>query len=89
MQAIRLARPRTSLSTSPLVRSLATTAAPGAHVASSSTATKAQSVIPLSNVEAQWATMNAEDKALVHQQIDALQKKDWKELSIDERKACA
>ncbi|KZP18300.1 cytochrome c oxidase subunit IV [Athelia psychrophila] len=87
MQAIRLARPRTSLSTSPLVRSLATTAAPGAHVASSSTATKAQSVIPLSNVEAQWATMNAEDKALVHQQIDALQKKDWKELSIDERKA--
>jgi len=87
MQALRLARPRTSLRSSLLVRSLATTASPGAHVASSSTAAKTQSVIPLSNVEAQWATMGAEDKLLVHQQLDALQKKDWKELSIDEKKA--
>ncbi|KAF7976754.1 hypothetical protein HWV62_5742 [Athelia sp. TMB] len=87
MQALRLVRPRTALRTSLLVRGLATTATPGAHVASSSTVTKTQSVIPLSNVEAQWATMNAEDKLTVHQQLDALQKKDWKELSIDEKKA--
>lgn len=90
MQAFRLARPRTSLRTSVLVRSLATTASPGAHVASgSSSATKAASIIPLSNVEAQWANMSTEDKFTVHQQLDALQKKDWKELSIDEKKAGA
>ncbi|ETW86317.1 hypothetical protein HETIRDRAFT_243779, partial [Heterobasidion irregulare TC 32-1] len=41
----------------------------------------------LSNVEAQWEKLSAEDQVVVHQQLEALQKKDWKELSIDEKKA--
>jgi len=44
-------------------------------------------MIPLSNVEAQWEKLNSEEQLLVHQQLERLQKKDWKELSIDEKKA--
>jgi hypothetical protein len=39
-----------------------------------------QSIIPLSNVEAQWATLSTEELA-------ELQKRDWKSLSRDEKKA--
>jgi cytochrome c oxidase subunit 4 len=69
-------------------RTLATTANPSAHVVGSSTspATK-PSVIPLSNVEAQWAKLTSEEKMTVHEQLEEVQKKDWKELSIDEKKA--
>lgn len=94
MQALRLARPRASLYRSAAaVRSLATTANPS-HVASatgstSSSATKSPSIIPLSNVEAQWERMSKEDQVAVHSQLEALQKKDWKELSLDEKKAGA
>jgi hypothetical protein len=91
MQALRLARPRAPLRRSLVVRSLATTANPThAHVASapSATTTKShQSIIPLSNVEAQWEKLSQEDKITVHSQLEALQKKDWKTLSIDEKKA--
>ncbi|KAF8625750.1 hypothetical protein AX17_006776 [Amanita inopinata Kibby_2008] len=55
--------------------------------AASSSSSRAASVIPLSNVEAQWATLSNEEKATVHEQLEVLQKKDWKELSIDEKKA--
>ncbi|KAF8889863.1 cytochrome c oxidase subunit IV-domain-containing protein [Infundibulicybe gibba] len=84
--ALRLAR--TPLRRS--VRCLATTANPtAAHVASSSPASSSskQSVIPISNVEAQWAKMSSEEKLTVHEQLEQLQLKDWKELSIDEKKA--
>ncbi|KAG1756862.1 COX4, subunit IV of cytochrome c oxidase [Suillus paluster] len=78
MQAIRLARPRVSL------RRLATTAqVPTSGPSSSVTA----SVIPLSNVEAQWEKMSQSDQAVVHRQLEELQKKDWKSLSLDEKKA--
>lgn len=83
MHALRLAR-----STAPLRRSarcLATTANPS-HV-TSSTSSSSQSVIPLSNVEAQWESMTSEEQLTVHQQLEQLQKRDWKELSIDEKKA--
>ena len=43
--------------------------------------------IPLSNVEAQWAKLSSEEKVAVHEQLEVLQKKDWKELSLDEKKA--
>ena len=46
-----------------------------------------QSIIPLSNVEAQWATLNTEEQAIVHRQLADLQKRDWKALSRDEKKA--
>ncbi|KAF8835767.1 COX4, subunit IV of cytochrome c oxidase [Paxillus ammoniavirescens] len=78
MQAIRLARPRLS------VRRLTTTAN-----ASTSTPSPApvSSVIPLSNVEAQWEKMSKSEQATVHRQLEEIQKKDWKLLSIDEKKA--
>jgi cytochrome c oxidase subunit 4 len=43
-------------------------------------------MIPLSNVEAQWAKLTSEEKTTVHEQLEVLQQKDWKELSIDEKK---
>jgi len=90
MQALRLARPRAPLYRSSAVRSLATTASPS-HVASTtsstSSATKSPSVIPLSNVEAQWERLSKEEQIAVHTQLEALQKKNWKELSLDEKKA--
>ncbi|KAF8584122.1 COX4, subunit IV of cytochrome c oxidase [Ramaria rubella] len=46
-----------------------------------------EAVIPLSNVEAQWETFNKDEKIIVHRQLETLQKKDWKELSLDEKKA--
>jgi hypothetical protein len=46
-----------------------------------------QSIIPLSNVEAQWATLSTEEQAIVHRQLAELQKRDWKSLSRDEKKA--
>jgi hypothetical protein len=46
-------------------------------------------VIPLSNVEAQWDKMTADEQLTVHQQLEELQKRDWKTLSLDEKKAGA
>ncbi|KAH7924753.1 COX4, subunit IV of cytochrome c oxidase [Leucogyrophana mollusca] len=80
MQAIRLARPRISL------RRLATTASASATHAPAAPS-PAASVIPLSNVEAQWENMSKSDQLTVHRQLEELQKKDWKSLSIDEKKA--
>ncbi|KAG1863590.1 COX4, subunit IV of cytochrome c oxidase [Suillus subalutaceus] len=77
MQAIRLARPRVPL------RRLATTA----QVPTSGPSSVTASVIPLSNVEAQWENMSKSEQAVVHRQLEELQKKDWKTLSMDEKKA--
>ncbi|KAG8931526.1 Cytochrome c oxidase subunit 5A [Tulasnella sp. 419] len=46
-----------------------------------------QSVIPLSNVEAQWKHLSPDERAEVHKQLEDIQKRDWKTLSIDEKKA--
>jgi cytochrome c oxidase subunit 4 len=72
-------------------RGLATAAAhpPHAGAASSTTTVSAASAIPLSNVEAQWATLSTSEQAAVHQQLEALQQKDWKVLSLAEKKAGA
>ncbi|TDL27324.1 COX4, subunit IV of cytochrome c oxidase [Rickenella mellea] len=83
MQAIRLARPRAPIASH--LRRLATAAAPTSGLTQSSASTP--SIIPLSNVEAQWEKLSTEEQVAVHQQLEQLQKKDWKELSIDEKKA--
>ncbi|KAG9226503.1 hypothetical protein CCMSSC00406_0005830 [Pleurotus cornucopiae] len=85
--AARLARiPRLAVHRAAAVRCMATAAS---HVSASASpsSTPKQSVIPLGNVEAQWANLNQDDKSLVIEQLEELQKKDWKQLSIDEKKA--
>jgi cytochrome c oxidase subunit 4 len=42
-------------------------------------------VIP--NIEAGWKNLSKEEQYGVYRQLEELQKKDWKELSIDEKKA--
>ncbi|EPQ57821.1 cytochrome c oxidase subunit IV [Gloeophyllum trabeum ATCC 11539] len=54
---------------------------------SSSSSPAPAAAIPLSNVEAQWEKLSGEEQLAVHQQLEQIQKKDWKELSIDEKKA--
>jgi len=44
-------------------------------------------VIPLSNVEAQWEKLTADEQLTIHQQLEELQKRDWKTLSLDEKKS--
>ena len=89
MQALRLARPRVSLRTTVSgVRTIAATANSSAAHAAPQTTTAA-SAIPLSNVEAQWERLSSEEQLAVHQQLEEIQKRDWKTLSIDEKKAGA
>jgi len=75
----RLARQRVPV----LHRSIATTV-PSPPAPSSPSAA---APIRLSNVEASWTKLTPEEKASVHQQLEEIQKKDWKDLSIDEKKA--
>lgn len=39
------------------------------------------------NIEARWGNMSREEQYGVYRQLEALQRKDWKELSLDEKKA--
>ncbi|KAF8967326.1 cytochrome c oxidase subunit IV-domain-containing protein [Flammula alnicola] len=83
MQALRLAR---SVALRPVAaqhRCLATATAAPATASSSSRIAP----VPLSNVEAQWAKLSADERLAVHEQLELLQQKDWKDLSIDEKKA--
>ncbi|KAI0086427.1 cytochrome c oxidase subunit IV-domain-containing protein [Irpex rosettiformis] len=87
MQALRLARPHLALRTANVsgARWISATASQ-ASAASLHPAANA-SAIPLSNVEAQWERLSADEQLTVHQQLEEIQKKDWKTLSIDEKKA--
>ncbi|KAI0080544.1 COX4, subunit IV of cytochrome c oxidase [Panus rudis PR-1116 ss-1] len=87
MQALRLARPRVSLRPAQGRRFIAATANATAASAAPSASSSSQSVIPLSNVEAQWERLSPEEQLQVHQQLEEIQKKDWRTLSIDEKKA--
>jgi cytochrome c oxidase subunit 4 len=40
----------------------------------------------LGNIEASWKDLSAEEQYEIHQQLRELQKKDWKELTVDEKK---
>lgn len=42
-------------------------------------------VVP--NIEARWPKMSKEEQYGVFRQLEEVQRKDWKELSLDERKA--
>ncbi|KAG2019637.1 hypothetical protein CC2G_005057 [Coprinopsis cinerea AmutBmut pab1-1] len=70
-------------------RSLATAATTHAEAAATATSSPARNVapVPLSNIEASWAKLSEAEQAAVHEQLEAIQVKDWKELSIDEKKA--
>ncbi|EUC57132.1 cytochrome C oxidase, subunit IV/COX5b [Rhizoctonia solani AG-3 Rhs1AP] len=78
MNALRIsriaARPRALLN----VRAASVTASP---IRSSNSA------VPLANVEAQWESLSSEEQVEVHRELESLQKRDWKTLSIDEKKA--
>ncbi|THH29086.1 hypothetical protein EUX98_g5100 [Antrodiella citrinella] len=88
MQALRLARPRAIRPTAAvLVHARGVAATANASSSSTTSSTSAASVVPLSNVEAQWETLNSQDQLAVHQQLAELQKKDWRTLSVDEKKA--
>ncbi|KAG5643327.1 hypothetical protein DXG03_001177 [Asterophora parasitica] len=85
--ALRLARTR-ALPRATAVRCLATTASPS-HVAPAGAASSSVKLapIPLSNVEAQWVKLSSEEKVSVQEQLEEIQKRDWKTLSLDEKKA--
>ncbi|KAI0647499.1 cytochrome c oxidase subunit IV-domain-containing protein [Trametes meyenii] len=85
MQALRLARPRLPLR--PASRAFAAAATSSPSAASTAAASSAQPVVPLSNVEAMWERLSADEQAVIHQQLEEIQKRDWKTLSIDEKKA--
>lgn len=87
MQALRLARPRAIRPTTALVRARGIAATANASSSSATSTASSSSVVPLSNVEAQWENLSSEDQLAVHQQLAEIQKKDWKSLSIDEKKA--
>jgi len=41
----------------------------------------------LGSIEANWKTLPPAEQAEVYQKLEQLQKKDWKELTVDEKKA--
>jgi cytochrome c oxidase subunit 4 len=52
------------------------------------TSTRSNASAPLlANIEASWKNLPAEEQYEVYQQLEELQKRDWKELSTDEKKA--
>lgn len=65
-------------------RSYASAAAPSISV----TSTRSNASAPiLANIEASWKTMPADEQYEVYRQLEELQKRDWKELTVDEKKA--
>ncbi|KAJ7598704.1 COX4, subunit IV of cytochrome c oxidase [Mycena floridula] len=72
-------------------RRLVTTTVDASSLSSSSSSSaapaKRQSIIPLSNIEAQWKKMSKEDQAIVSEQLEEAMKKDWRQMSLDEKKA--
>lgn len=68
----------------PALRSYASAASPSISV----TSTRSNASAPaLANIEASWKSLPAEEQFEVNQQLEELQKRDWKELSVDEKKA--
>jgi cytochrome c oxidase subunit 4 len=91
MQALRLAR-LSAIRPVAVRRCLTTATANHAEVASSSSSappitSSRFTPVPLSNLEALWTKLNSDEKLAVHEQLEALQLKDWKTLSMDEKKA--
>ncbi|KAF9532833.1 COX4, subunit IV of cytochrome c oxidase [Crepidotus variabilis] len=96
MQALRLARQSTTAvlrTTTPGQRKcLATATVNHTHLGATTSSSASSSSgriapIPISNIEAQWEKFSSDEKISVHEQLEVLQQKDWKELSLDEKKA--
>jgi len=96
MQALRLARQSSAAivrKSAPGQRKCLTTATANHVGLGAATSTPASSSsghvapVPISNIEAQWDKFSSEEKLSVHEQLEVLQQKDWKELSLDEKKA--
>ncbi|KAJ7749054.1 cytochrome c oxidase subunit IV-domain-containing protein [Mycena maculata] len=70
-------------------RRLATATAGHAHESHAPAAEPKRPIaaIPLGNIEAQWAILSPDEKTSVAEQLEELQKRDWKLLSGDEKKA--
>ncbi|KAF7301191.1 hypothetical protein MIND_00683700 [Mycena indigotica] len=68
-------------------RTLATATAGHAPTSTHSEPAKHAAAIPLSNIEAQWALLSPDEKSSVAEQLEVIQKRDWKLLSQDEKKA--
>ena len=80
---------RSATSTATLARRAYATAA-GAAPSITVTSTRSNASAPiLANIEASWKTLAAEEQYEVYQQLEELQKRDWKELTVDEKKAGA
>ncbi|KIM36440.1 hypothetical protein M413DRAFT_449151 [Hebeloma cylindrosporum] len=91
MQAFRLARASGGLRPALVAqrRCLATATANHVDVPAGASAQSSTRVapIPLSNVEAHWERLSNDEKVALHEQLELVQQKDWKELSLDEKKA--
>lgn len=81
MNALRLARTLN-------VRSVSSPATLGRSLATATTLSQS-SMIPVSNIEAQWASLSNKEQMEVYEQLLEVQKKDWKTMSLDEKKAGA
>ncbi|KAJ7174272.1 cytochrome c oxidase subunit IV-domain-containing protein [Mycena filopes] len=73
-------------------RCLATAATTSSHghaapAAAAAAPQRPVAAIPLSNIEAQWELFSPDEKTSVAEQLEELQKRDWKLLSGDEKKA--
>jgi len=82
MLSLRLLRARAPARA---VRLASTTAHP--TVTRTSSPSSVEAAIPLSNVEAQWERLTPDEQLVIHRQLEELQKKDWKSLSLDEKRA--
>ncbi|KAK0196510.1 COX4, subunit IV of cytochrome c oxidase [Armillaria mellea] len=84
MQVLRLA-PRTLRPLRYSAARCVVTTANAADISASSSS--APTTIPLGRVEALWDTISLEEKAALRSQLAEVQKKDWKQLSIEEKTA--
>lgn len=83
MLSLRLLRARAQ--TRGVVR-LATTAA-HPTITRTSSPSDVEAAIPLSNVDAQWERLTPDEQLVIHRQLEEIQKRDWKTLSLDEKRA--
>jgi hypothetical protein len=81
-----------------ILRSTTTTLARRAYATAASSTSAAPSLTTVStrsnasapilaNIEASWKNMPADEQYDVYTQLEELQKRDWKELTVDEKKA--
>ncbi|POY72958.1 putative Cytochrome-c oxidase [Rhodotorula taiwanensis] len=58
-----------------------------ARAASTSASATAPAPVSLGNIEASWKSLTPTEQEQTFKHLEELQKKDWKELSLDEKKA--